>query len=78
MKSPAVLARKWRENQSDSRAYSGVVLVWSGAVYGWKDCLRDAAHERPDAMAVDCDGNVFRAAGGDDYNGSKCWVAVSH
>ena len=35
-------ARKWRvQNQHTT----GVVLIFEGTVYGWKNCLRDAAHE---------------------------------
>ncbi|MBD8599001.1 antirestriction protein ArdR [Pseudomonas sp. CFBP 8772] len=52
-------AAKWRAGNQEHR--EGVVLVWDGEVYGWKDELRDPASERP---------------GGDDYNGAKAWVAV--
>ncbi|MHC8347730.1 antirestriction protein ArdR [Pseudomonas sp. RT6P73] len=65
---------KWRAGNQDRRG--GVVLVWDGQVYGWKNCLRDAIHERPGAYAVDEDGHVFVAEGGDEYNGAKCWVVV--
>lgn len=44
--------------------------------YGWKNELRDPASERPGAYAVDRAGLVFKAEGGDDYNGAKAWVAV--
>jgi hypothetical protein len=53
------------------------VLIWQGNVYGWKNSLRDAAHERPNAIAVDEQGNVFIAEGGNDYDGAKCWVATT-
>lgn len=66
-------AAKWR---SDRAQQSGVVLVWENEVYGWKDCLRDARHERPGAFAVDQAGHVFIAEGGNDYDGAKCWVAL--
>lgn len=65
---------KWRAGNQDHR--DGVVLVWQGEVYGWKNCLRDAVHERPGAYAVDEGGQVFIAEGGDDQNGAKCWVVV--
>ena len=45
----------------------GVVLVWRGTAYGWKNELRDPGHERPGALAV----------GGDDYHGAKSWSVVS-
>lgn len=38
--------------------------------------MRDAAHERPGAYAVDEAGHVFIAGGGDDDIGAKCWVVV--
>lgn len=65
----------WRAANQDRR--SGVVLVWQGEVYGWKNSLRDAVHERPGVYAVDEQGHVFIAEGGDDYNGAKCWVVVA-
>jgi len=38
-------ATQWRTVNHEHSG--GVVLFWQGAVYGWKDCLRDAFHERP-------------------------------
>ncbi|SEJ61369.1 hypothetical protein SAMN04244572_04919 [Azotobacter beijerinckii] len=68
-------ADHWRlTNQERS---GGVVLIWQGAVYGWKNCLRDAAHEQPGAYAVDEAGHIFIAEGGNEYDGAKCWVAVA-
>ncbi|WP_262017359.1 hypothetical protein [Serratia liquefaciens] len=46
------IANKWREHNKE-HAGDGVVLIWAGEVYGWKNCLRDAQHERPGAIAVD-------------------------
>lgn len=65
---------QWR--QKNQERYGGVVLVWHGEVYGWKNCLRDAVHERPGAYAIDESGLVFIAEGGDDQNGAKYWVVV--
>jgi len=65
---------QWRI--SNPNRHDGVVLVWRGEVYGWKNKLRDAVHERPGAYAVDEAGHVFIAEGGDDRNGAKCWVVV--
>lgn len=64
-------ARKWRDLNEHQE---GVVLIWQGSVYGWKNCLRDAAHEQPGAFAVDADGHIFIAEGGNSYDGAKCWV----
>lgn len=68
------IAARWRQSQPEPRATSGVVLIWQDAVYGWKNCLRDATHERPGAIAVDAQGHVFVAAGGNDRDGAACWV----
>lgn len=67
-------AAEWRAGNQEHR--EGIVLVWDGKVYGWKNQLRDPACERPGAYAVDKDGLVFKAEGGDDYHGAKAWVAV--
>lgn len=67
-------ATKWRVNNHEHCA--GVVLVWEGDVYGWKNELRDPESERPGSYAVDKAGLVFKAVGGDDYNGANAWVAV--
>lgn len=67
-------ANKWRAGNQEHQG--GVVLVWEGTVYGWKNELRDPASERPGAYAVDKTGLVFRAEGGDNYNGAKAWIAV--
>lgn len=68
-------ATQWRTANPDRRG--GVVLIWQGSVYGWKNCLRDASHEQPGAYAVDAAGHVFIAEGGNDYDGAKAWVAVA-
>ncbi|EPP3907011.1 antirestriction protein ArdR [Pseudomonas aeruginosa] len=67
-------ATKWRAANQEHRG--GVVLLWEGEVYGWKNELRDPASESPGAYAVDKTGLVFKAEGGDAYNGAKAWVAV--
>ena len=67
-------AVKWRAGNQEH--HGGVVLVFEGKVYGWKNELRDPACERPGAYAVDKAGLVFKAEGGDEYNGAKAWVAV--
>lgn len=67
-------AGKWRA--SNPKYQGGIVLVWEGEVYGWKNELRDPASERPGAYAVDKAGLVFKAEGGDAYNGAIAWVAV--
>ncbi|MDZ5605327.1 antirestriction protein ArdR [Pseudomonas sp. RP23018S] len=65
---------KWREGNQEY--CGGIVLMWEWDVYGWMNELRDPASERPGVYGVDKDGLIFRAEGGDDYNGAKTWVAV--
>ncbi|ENU3315260.1 antirestriction protein ArdR [Salmonella enterica subsp. enterica serovar Newport] len=73
------IAIDWRntrclETSSDMYFKTGVVLIWNGRVYCWKNQLRDARHERPGVVAVDCHDHVFRAEGGNDYDGAAAWV----
>ncbi|ELQ6863808.1 antirestriction protein ArdR [Salmonella enterica] len=70
------IAQRWR-TQNVVHADSGIVMIWAGQVYGWKNCLRDTQHERPGGVAVDVDENVFIAEGGNDYDDARCWVAHS-
>ncbi|NAO47756.1 hypothetical protein B0A91_07165 [Pseudomonas syringae] len=67
-------ANRWRKINQDHRG--GIVMIWQGTVYGWKDSLRDASHERPGVFAVDETGHIFIASGGDEYTGAKGWVAA--
>lgn len=71
------IADRWRSNQPDDHTQAGVVLIWDGQVYAWKNTLRDAQHERPGAVAVDDRGHVFVAEGGNDYDGAQAWVALN-
>lgn len=69
------LANKWR---SDNPArVGGVVLVWQGKVYAWKDKLRDPSCERPGAIAVDHEGHLFLAEGGNDDSGASVWTVIN-
>lgn len=72
------LARQWRAEQPQERCerQQGVVLIWHGEVYGWKNCLRNPEHERPGALAVDEHEHVYLAEGGNDYDGAEQWTAV--
>lgn len=54
----------------------GFVLFWKGEAYCWKDRLRDPQTERPGAIAVDDFGNVYKAEGGNDYDGAKNWLKI--
>ncbi|MCU9529335.1 antirestriction protein ArdR [Pseudomonas mosselii] len=68
------VATRWRAANQDH--VGGIVMVCDGRVYGWKNELRDPESERPGVYAVDSSGVVFRAVGGDEYNGAEAWIAV--
>lgn len=72
-------ATAWRAAECDAAECmaSGVVLVFDGEAYGWKNTLRDPQHERPGAMAVDVEGRVWIAKGGNDYDGAERWEPVN-
>lgn len=71
------IAREWREKRDLTQRDTGVVLVFDGKVYGWKDTLRDPQDERPFALAVRPDGRIFVARGGNDYDRAKNWILAS-
>ncbi|PAT32891.1 hypothetical protein CK620_13540 [Vandammella animalimorsus] len=54
----------------------GVVLIYQGQAYGWRDCVRDPHKDRPGALAVDLVGQVWQAQGVDDERGAQAWVPV--
>ena len=56
----------------------GVVLFFEGEQYGWKNALRNPESEKPGAIAIDSEGNQWKAVGGDDYNGAEKWEAINH
>jgi hypothetical protein len=67
-------AAQYRQENPDHTG--GVVLIWQGEAYGWKNELRDPQSERPGVYAVADDGRAWVSAGGDDYNGAQRWEAV--
>ncbi len=58
----------------------GMMAAWAdmgrGKPMAGKIASRDAGYERPGAIAIDTDGHVLFAEGGNDYDGAKCWVAM--
>lgn len=70
---PQEIATNWRSLQNDETRESGVVLILHGRVTGWKNGLRDPQHDVPGVLAVDVAGQVYVAAGGNDYDGAQRW-----
>ena len=54
----------------------GIVIVYMGEVGGWMNELRDPQKWCPGCVAIDTEGNQWRATGGDDYNGAKIWEQI--
>nr|WP_289073832.1 hypothetical protein [uncultured Halomonas sp.] len=66
------LANAYRAN--NPHEVGGVVMLIKGNVYGWKNQLRDPRSEVPGAVAVSSEGQIFVAAGGNDYDGAEYWA----
>ena len=66
------IADDWRR----THGLPGIVLIQGDTVTGWKTSLQDAYLERPGVYAIDDDGHVFVAAGGNRKSGAKCWVVA--
>lgn len=67
-------ANAWRitKNYTD-----GVVVIFDGAVNGWVDELRDPNHWAPDCIAVNTQGELWIAAGGNAHDGAARWDRLS-
>lgn len=65
-------AAQWRAKNGECQG--GIVMIWEGEVYAWKNEVRDPQCERRGVYAVDEAGQIFIALGGDDYNGAERWV----
>ena len=63
--------------RDQTKRRNGVVLIWDGKIYGWRDALRDAYTERPGAIAIDHNNHLFRAEGGNYQDGAKAWVVFN-
>ena len=65
-------AAQWRARHEECRG--GIVMIWEGDAYAWKNEVRDPQCERPGVYAVDEEGKIYIAVGGDDHNGAERWV----
>lgn len=64
---------KWRQ---ENERPTGAVVVYEGEIAGWMDSVRDPNHWCPGCLAFGSNGGIWRAVGGDDYNGARGWDVV--
>lgn len=71
------VARDFR-NSRDCSPGGVVVLYTEGTIRaaGWMNELRDPQSWVAGCIAVDDQGVLFQAVGGDDYNGADKWVPI--
>jgi len=65
-------AQLWRD-QCQFGDPKGVVILRSGMVSGWMDCLRSPENWIPGCLAVDTDGKIWIAEGGNYRDGAERW-----
>ena len=68
-------ANRWR---AETCHPGGVVVMYGEEFAGWMDRLRDPQHWAPGAIAIDELGNIWKATGGDDYNGAELWEKLGY
>ena len=60
-----------------AKRQGGVLLTdCFGEVCGWRDKLRDPQTEKPGSFAIDKDGQIFEARGGNEYDGAERWELI--
>lgn len=52
---------------------TGVVILFNDEAIGWMNTLRDPQNWQPGALAIDTQGNLWIATGGDSYSGAGQW-----
>ncbi len=65
-------AEKFR-NSLAHQPTGGVVVFYNGKAVSWVDELRNPESWEPGVIAMNAEGNFWRATGGDAYNGAKEW-----
>jgi hypothetical protein len=76
MKSLHKKAQEWRNKWKNKIGEGGVVVFFEGKVESWIDELRNPESYAPGCIAVDGEGNQWKATGGDSYNGANEWVPI--
>lgn len=70
------LAKQWREEAGPAYV-GGFMVIYRGDVAGWvKDITLKPSSWLAGCLAVDPDGELWRAEGGTDYDGADAWVKL--
>lgn len=69
------LIKKANDYRDHWHSKCGVVVIYKGEAVGWMNELRDPQEWKPGCFAVDEQGNIFRAIGGDE-DSAKEWGQV--
>lgn len=70
------IAQAYRQYCSDIYPFmldTGYIRIFRGEAYGWCADKGVASTERPQAILVGIDGQIFQAVGGNDQIGAKKW-----
>lgn len=72
------LANEYRcEQQNRDHGYVVITGIGGWHVTGWTIDLTHPGNWVPGCYAVDIDGRIYIATGGDDYHGAQEWVPES-
>lgn len=72
------LAQEYRAKYAARGWTGGVVIIHDGHAVGWCQDLPETRKWVPGCYAVDQDGRVWLATGGDDCKGCEWWEPVDH
>jgi hypothetical protein len=62
--------------ENPSRAPRGFVMIYRGSACAWCASKPIPGEWEPGVFAVDTEGNVYRAEGGNEYDGAERFVRV--
>jgi hypothetical protein len=70
------LKQKIQEKREENAWFDGYILIFNNEIYGWRNKLRNPETEQPGSIAIDPDGKLWQATGGDPDNGAEKWTEL--
>ena len=64
------------EYRKRNKNFCGVIIVFGSEIQDWINELGDPQHWAPGCIAVDNDNNIYKAVGGDIYDGAERWQKI--